>query len=83
MNEALRGEAPQKTLNDSMFQMQMDNIAVHGAGIFEDDRTNRRITPPLPRLLIRTPGRAQGVHRIRPGWVGAHPLGEVREFIAF
>ena len=59
-----------------MFQMQMDNVAVHGARVFEDNRTDRRIAAPIPRLLIRTPGRAQGVHSVCPSRIGAYPLGE-------
>ncbi len=70
MHEALGDEAAEQPLHDAMFQVQMDDVVVERAGIFEDDGTNRRFATPLPELLIAFARRPQRVHRIDPRRIG-------------
>ena len=44
----------------------MDGVGVERAGVLEDDRTNGRVPPPFPGLLILLARRAQRVERVLP-----------------
>ena len=66
VDETLRREAAEESLHDAVFQMQMDDLVVHRAGVLKNDWADRRGASPLPEPLIAFAGRAQGIHRIGP-----------------
>ena len=47
---------PSKPLDDAVFQVEVDDVLVHRAGVVEDDRPDRRLPPPFPGLLVALAG---------------------------
>ena len=52
VDEALGGEPAEQPLDDAVLQVEVDDVLVHGAGVVEDDRPDRRLPPPFPGLLV-------------------------------
>src|SRR5258708_6289572 len=76
VDESLGRKLTEQALDDAVFQMKVDHVLVHGASVMEDDWADRRLPPPLPRLLIAFAGRPKRVHRIGPVGTGSFPLVE-------
>ena len=72
--KSLSSKAREQPLHDSLFQVQVDYVFVHGARVFEDDRADGRCATPLPPLLIPFAGSSKSIQRVSPGRVGAISL---------
>ena len=82
VDEALGGEAAEQPLDDAVLQVQVDDVVVQRAGVLEDDGADRRVAAPFPELLVALAGRAERVHRVGPGRIGALALVEGGELEA-
>src|SRR5208337_4056557 len=74
VNEPLSGESAKQTPDNAVFQMEVNDVLVHGPGVVEDYRPDRRLPSPLPGLLVAIAGRPERVHRLGPGRVGSLAL---------
>ena len=79
VDEPLGSEATEQALHYALFQVQVDNLVIHRARVFEDDGTNRGGATPFPDPLLALTGSAQGVHGLGPCGVGPVPLIHGRE----
>ena len=70
MHETLGRKSAKETLDDALFQMQMDHIVADHSGIFKYNWPNGRLSSPVPKLLVPLTRNSQRVHRLSPGWVG-------------
>ena len=67
---------PEKTLDDPVFQVEVDHIIVHRARVFKDDRPDGGRAAAIPRAFGRD-GEERGACRgLRPGGIGSGSLVE-------
>jgi hypothetical protein len=57
MNEALRAKTREQALRHALFQMKVYRVFGQHTCIFEDNRPNRGLAPPLSHLLVLLAGR--------------------------
>src|SRR4051812_23625276 len=82
MNEALRHEPGEQTLNYTLFKMHLHYFFGNDTRVLENDWTNRRSISPVPELLITRTRSAKAVHRLSPGGICTRTLIKGRDNIA-
>ena len=82
VDESLGGEPTEQAPDDAVLQVEVDDVLVHGSGVVEDDRTDRRLPSPFPGLLIALARRPKRVHRLGPRRIGPLALIEGGELEA-
>ena len=52
VNETLRGESGEEPLDDTLLQVELDDLICNDSGVLEDNGANRRCASPFPELLV-------------------------------